>query len=316
MPGDSAEGRLDSRATDIPPGYKRINHRPAKTHCSVHERSSKKVKSSLSVDEDEVFDAAVGYASPFATSQVKSTLQGIARSQPNLRPVWKDRDDVREQVAFYRAAASAYRRRPVDLSSGALAVAKEKLLQLAPLQHILELAPGTGDWTQELVRIGQTVTAIDASPEMIEINRERVGDPRVEYRQEDLFQWSPHQEYDLVFFAFWLSHVPPDLANAFLTKICTAVRPKGHLFIIDQCNAYEHRPEEIAEWSFSHVRWEGIFEERMLADGRTFRIVKVFYHPRLLAERVRQLGFEVTAERVGERLFNLSGTRLRPSRSA
>ena len=96
---------------------------------------------------------------------------------------------------------------------------------------------------------------------------------------------------------------------------------KGHLFIIDQCNAYERRSEEIAAWSFSHVRWEGIFEERMLSDGRTFRVVKVFYHPRLLAERVKQLGFEVTAERMGEnatdpaddgRLFYLSGTRLRP----
>jgi 2-polyprenyl-3-methyl-5-hydroxy-6-metoxy-1,4-benzoquinol methylase len=228
--------------------------------------------------------------------------------------VLKDRDDVREQVAFYRAAASAYRRRPVDLSSGALAVAREKLLQLGPLQHILELASGTGDWTQELVRIGQTVTAIDASPEMIEINKQRVGNPRVEYRQEDLFQWSPHQEYDLVFLAFWLSHVPPDLANAFLTKVCTAVRPKGHLFIIDQCNAYDARPEDMS--GFLHVSREGIFEERKLSDGRTFRIVKVFYHPRLLAEQVKQRGFDVTTERVGERLFYLSGTRWRPSRSA
>ena len=220
----------------------------------------------------------------------------------------KDRDDIREQVAYYRAQAAEYRR--VDLSSGALAIAKEKLLQLGPLRHILELAPGTGDWTQELARIGQRVTAIDASPEMIEINQQRVGDPRVEYRQADLFQWSPHQEYDLVFFAFWLSHVPPDLVNAFLMKVSAAVRLNGHLFIIDQCDAYNARPEDMA--GFSHLRREGIFEDRMLSDGRTFRIVKVFYHPRLLAEQVRQLGFEVTAERVGDRIFYLSGARLRP----
>ena len=231
--------------------------------------------------------------------------EGIAGGQPNLRRVLEDRDDVREQVAYYRAQAPEYRQ--ADLSTGSLAVAKEKLLRLGPCEHILELAAGAGDWTQELVRIGQTVTAIDASPEMIEINKRRVADPRVAYRQADLFQWSPHQEYDLVFFAFWLSHVPPDLVSAFLVKVGAAVRPKGHLFIIDQCDAYAAGPDDMV--GFSHVSWEGIFEERMLRDGRTFRIVKVFYHPRLLAERMRQLGFAVTAERVGDRLFYAIGTK-------
>jgi demethylmenaquinone methyltransferase/2-methoxy-6-polyprenyl-1,4-benzoquinol methylase len=203
----------------------------------------------------------------------------------------------REQIAYYRAQAPEYRR--VDLSSGSLAVARENLLKLGPLEHILELAPGTGDWTQELVRIGRAVTAVDASPEMIEINRERVADPRVEYQQADLFEWTPRQQYDLVFFAFWLSHVPPDLADAFLLKVRDAVRPEGHLFIIDQCDDLPDYPIP---------RREGIFEERTLSDGRTFWIVKVFYHPRLLAQRVKHLGFEVRAERL-DTIYYLRATR-------
>lgn len=213
--------------------------------------------------------------------------------------MWND-TNVREQIAYYRAQAPDYRR--VDLSSGALAIARRKLLALGPLQRILELAPGTGDWTQELVRIGETVTAVDASPEMIEINRKRVADPRVTYQRADIFDWTPQQRYDLVFLAFWLSHVPSDVADAFLMKVSNAVRPQGHLFIIDQCNEYE----DIR--GFSLVKSEGIFEERMLSDGRTFRIMKIFYHPGLLAERMRQLGFEVKAERI-DTIFYLSGTR-------
>ncbi len=210
---------------------------------------------------------------------------------------------LEEQVAYYRAQAPEYRR--VDPSAGPLAIAREKLLRLGPLQHILELAPGTGDWTQELVRIGQTVTAVDASPEMIEINRQRVASPRVEYRQVDLFDWTPHQQYDLVFFAFWLSHVPPDLVDAFLMKVRDAVRPGGgHLFIIDQCDDLRGAVRA----GYALVKKEGIFEERTLSDGRAFTIVKIFYHPRLLAERVRQLGFQVSAERV-DTIFYLSGTR-------
>jgi demethylmenaquinone methyltransferase/2-methoxy-6-polyprenyl-1,4-benzoquinol methylase len=211
-----------------------------------------------------------------------------------------DQSLVREQIAYYRAQAREYRR--VDPSAGPLAVAREHLLKLGPLQHILELAPGTGDWTQELVRIGQTVTALEASPEMIAINRERVADPRVEYQQADLFQWTPQQQYDLVFFAFWLSHVPPDLVDAFLLKVRDAVRPGGHLFIIDQCNDLPGYPLG---------KKEGIFEERTLSNGRTFTIVKVFYHPGLLAEHVKRLGFDATAERV-DTIFYLNGTRLAP----
>jgi SAM-dependent methyltransferase len=46
---------------------------------------------------------------------------------------------------------------------------------------VLELAPGTGIWTERLVRTATTVTAVDASPEMIEINRAKVASERVFY---------------------------------------------------------------------------------------------------------------------------------------
>src|SRR3954453_2655192 len=36
---------------------------------------------------------------------------------------------------------------------------------------VLELAPGTGIWTERIVRAARSVTAVDASPEMVEINR-------------------------------------------------------------------------------------------------------------------------------------------------
>ena len=186
------------------------------------------------------------------------------------------------------------------MRAGSLAVAREKLLTLGPVRHILELAPGTGDWTKELVRIGRAVTAVDVSPEMIEINRQRVANPRVEYVQADVFDWTPQQQYDLVFFAFWLSHVPPGLVDMFLMKVRGAVRPGGHLFVIDQC-------DDLPGYALS--KKEGIFEERTLSDGRTFTIVKIFYHPGLLAEKVKQLGFEVAAERV-DTIFYLSGERL------
>src|SRR5947209_547507 len=42
------------------------------------------------------------------------------------------------------------------------------------------------------------------------------------------------QEYDLVFFAFWLSHIPPEVLDAFLHKVQRDVRSGYYSDILDQ----------------------------------------------------------------------------------
>lgn len=53
--------------------------------------------------------------------------------------------------------------------------------EFAPTEDVLELACGNGAFTRELLRYARTVTAVDASPRMLERNRQEVGDPRVTY---------------------------------------------------------------------------------------------------------------------------------------
>jgi demethylmenaquinone methyltransferase/2-methoxy-6-polyprenyl-1,4-benzoquinol methylase len=67
-----------------------------------------------------------------------------------------------------------------------------------------------------LLSIGREITAVDAAPEMLEINAWKVANTRVCYQCADLFTWEPDRQYDLVFCAFWLSHVPPNALDAFL----------------------------------------------------------------------------------------------------
>jgi ubiquinone/menaquinone biosynthesis C-methylase UbiE len=151
-----------------------------------------------------------------------------------------------------------------------------------------------------LLTIGQQITAVDAAPEMLEIARRKLGDAPVRYRQADLFQWEPTQEYDLVFFAFWLSHVPPEALDAFLEKVCRAVRPGGHLVIVDQCAPSEED---------RLVAKDGIYAVRPLRDGRTFTIVKVFYDLALLQGKLIHMGFEAEAHELGGTFFFLSALR-------
>ena len=52
------------------------------------------------------------------------------------------------------------------------------------------------------------MSVIDSSPETLDLNRDRVGRPDVDYLVADLFTWQPQRTYDVVFFSFRLSHVP------------------------------------------------------------------------------------------------------------
>jgi demethylmenaquinone methyltransferase/2-methoxy-6-polyprenyl-1,4-benzoquinol methylase len=154
---------------------------------------------------------------------------------------------------------------------------------------LLELAPGTGIWTERLLRTASSITAVDASSEMVAINRARVNSERVEYVLADLFAWQPPRVFDGVFFGFWLSHVPFERLDAFLDMLAAALRPGGKVFFVDgrresTSTASNHRlPEEGEQLMI-----------RKLNDGRAFEIVKNFYDPAALAERFARPGLAVT----------------------
>src|SRR4051794_21578728 len=65
------------------------------------------------------------------------------------------------------------------------------------------------------------------------INRSRVQGQPVEYVQADLFSWTPPRgHFDLVFFGFWLSHVPDARFTAFWALVRGALAPGGAAFFL------------------------------------------------------------------------------------
>jgi demethylmenaquinone methyltransferase/2-methoxy-6-polyprenyl-1,4-benzoquinol methylase len=167
---------------------------------------------------------------------------------------------------------------------------RRELDRFRPTGEVLELACGTGLWTVELARHASRVTAVDASPEVLEINRARLAQAgygtRVRYVEADLFDWRPDAFYDAVFFGFWLSHVPPARFAAFWDLARSALRPGGRAFFVDSRGAETpHEQERRDRTSGEHTTL------RRLNDGRTFRIVKIFYDPEALERQLADLGW-------------------------
>ena len=205
---------------------------------------------------------------------------------------------VGEQIAYYRARAPEYdewflRQGRYDRGSAANQIWFQEveevvraLEEFGPNGQILELAAGTGLWTQRLVPPAEKVTAVDAAPEVLAINRARVDSKSVRYLESDLFAWRPDQAYDVVFFGFWLSHVPPDRFKEFWKLVGDCLSPDGRFFFVDsrfypESTARDHHLESP----------DDLTALRRLNDGREFEIVKIFYQPENLSKRLSELGW-------------------------
>jgi SAM-dependent methyltransferase len=200
-------------------------------------------------------------------------------------------DLVAEQKRYYAERAPEYddwwyRRGRYEVEPDRLArwrgdidEAEAALEPLAPLGDVLELAAGTGIWTRKLVPLADRVVAVDANAETLALNTSDA-----ELVQADVFELSLDRRFELVFFSFWLSHVPEDRFDEFWKLVRAALAPGGRVFLVDSGAG------DTAHTGTDQAGWE---ETRSLADGRTFRIVKRRWSLEELSRRVRPLGFEL-----------------------
>jgi 2-polyprenyl-3-methyl-5-hydroxy-6-metoxy-1,4-benzoquinol methylase len=204
-----------------------------------------------------------------------------------------------DQIRYYQARANEYddwffRRgrwdRGQELNEhwfNEVEQVRAELQRFNPKGNVLEIACGTGLWTEYLVHYADRVTALDAVPEVIKINRARVNSPNVHYLQADIFAWQPEERYDVVFFGFWLSHVPPALFKSFWNLVGTALKPDGRVFFVDS----GYNPASTAKDHQLEGK-ESTMVNRRLNDGREFRIVKIFYQPAALTRQLAEMGWD------------------------
>jgi SAM-dependent methyltransferase len=197
---------------------------------------------------------------------------------------------IAEQIDYYRARAPEYDETFRGSHDPALVAALD---DLKPRGRVLELAAGTGAWTEAIVRHPiASLLAVDAAPEMLAFHERRIRDPRVTRQVADLFAWEPRDRYDLVTFGFWLSHVPPARFADFWATVRRALAPGGTVFFVDQ----DRRATTFEEPS-PDPDWPTV--ERPVPDGRTMTAIKVYYPASELEERIAALGWAVRVDEAG-----------------
>lgn len=140
-------------------------------------------------------------------------------------------------------------------------------------KEILEIACGTGNWTEVLTRRARTVLATDAFDEYLQIARTKeYPEGVVTFKKCDAYRLNEIQDqFSAAFSADWFSHIPRQLIPKFLRGLNERLLPGSPIIIIDMLS----RPELEAE--FSHLDIDGNrICRRTLPDGGAYLVVKNF----------------------------------------
>jgi demethylmenaquinone methyltransferase/2-methoxy-6-polyprenyl-1,4-benzoquinol methylase len=234
----------------------------------------------------------------------------------------------REMVAYYQARAGEYddwylrRGRyahgPIhDQAWNAELDQATRWLDALPLAgEIVELATGTGWWSPLLASKG-SLSCYDAAEAPLDLARERLLAHRLRAHLHVRDAWAePDRQVDAIFCGFWLSHIPSARLPGFLALVRRWLEPGGTFAFVDSrpdpsSGAIDQPARDTAAGdpaagaSSAPRPASPEVVRRRLADGREFRVVKVFHEPAELADRLREAGFASAEVSATPRFFLL-----------
>jgi ubiquinone/menaquinone biosynthesis C-methylase UbiE len=198
---------------------------------------------------------------------------------------------------YYNIRASEYEaiyRREDPERQAELAAIADEMREWFAGRRVLEVACGTGYWTEIIAPVAAHIVATDLSPEMLAMAAHKGLDPaRVEFRRADAWMLeSVHGEFDAGLANFWLSHVPRRRIDEFLDLFHGRLVAGARVFLVD--NVYV---PGVGGELVTRTGGPDTFKRRMLANGSTHEVLKNYYSKeeleRLFTGRAKNLNIHM-----------------------
>jgi SAM-dependent methyltransferase len=195
---------------------------------------------------------------------------------------------------YYRRRARQYEsiyakpERQADLSS-----LRESLCAALRGARVLEVACGTGYWTQAIAATARSIVATDLVEEPLRIAKGKRYPPgTVRFVTADAYALDADLgTFDAAFAGFWWSHVPRGRTAAFLDALHSRLPSGARVLLLD--NLYvEGSSTPVCGWDA-----EGnSYQSRPLPDGSTVRVLKNFPNEAEMRERLARHAVAVRYE--------------------
>ncbi len=139
-------------------------------------------------------------------------------------------------------------------------------------RKVLEIACGTGYWTQHIATAAAAMTATDAVAQPLDLARGRPGVGAVRFALADAYDLPESLgAFDAAFAGLWLSHVPVERRGEFLQSLHRHLSPGAKVVLIDNSEV------QLKDFPIAEQDAHGnTYQMRRLKDGTMHRVLKNF----------------------------------------
>ena len=140
-------------------------------------------------------------------------------------------------------------------------------------KDVLEIACGTGNWTQVLSKRACRVLAVDINETyLIEARKKDYQNGNVIFKVADAYTLDGiDKNFNLAFAADFWSHIPKSKVKEFIQTLHSKLLPNSKVVMLDML------PRKELDEMFSHIDKEGnVIQKRKLPNGKEYRVVKNF----------------------------------------
>lgn len=180
------------------------------------------------------------------------------------------KNDLTEYYARRAAEYEAIYRKPERQRD--LLAAAAVLQEIFKNRSVIEIACGTGYWTEIIARSAKNILATDINAEVLDIARRKDYPHRnVAFEMADLYRLKPEHTAEALFGGFIWSHIKKSGLPAFIDTANGLVQPGGTVVFIDNCyvpGSSTAIAEQDAEGN--------TYQHRKLQNGDVYAVLKNF----------------------------------------
>ncbi|HEX9959683.1 MAG TPA: class I SAM-dependent methyltransferase [Pyrinomonadaceae bacterium] len=168
--------------------------------------------------------------------------------------------------------------------------ATELFQALFSQKTVLEIACGTGYWTERIAETAASVFATDINESVIEIAGERQK-KNITFAVADMYSFTPAEKYDGVFGGFIWSHILLQDLDKFIEKVKSFLKSNGTIVFIDG-NAVEGTNHDIKKITKTDEQGN-TFQTRKLENGSSHLVLKNFPTKEFLIQKLSSAATDI-----------------------
>ncbi len=200
-------------------------------------------------------------------------------------------------IIYYNKRAKEYDKvyqNPLEQDD--LSASSSLFQNLVAQKKVLEIACGTGYWTEQMARTARSVHATDVNEVLIEIAKKRQFTGDVTFEVADMYSLPDNQKYDVVFGGFIWSHIMLQNLDLLLDKIKNCLNPNGVIVFIDS-NPVDGTPHDTKSIRTTDELGNS-YQQRQLEDGSFHLVLKNFPSKDFIYQKLSRISTKISYERL------------------